>query len=95
MEQTKRSVRQIAQIASVDIQEEKRKQIERDFETLTALADLLPPIDETQSADTDVPTLHDRADAAYPGIPQRELMQNAPLTQDGCFVLPRILGDER
>ena len=32
MEQTKRSVRQIAQIASVDIQEEKQEQIERDFE---------------------------------------------------------------
>ena len=67
---------------------------------LNAIIDSLKPITEYDLAGVE-PTFHPigglsnvmREDAEEPGFAQGEALANAPAAQDGCFLVPSILGE--
>ena len=94
---TKRDVHGIAEYARIGLDEAEVAQMTAD---LNAIIDSLKPITEYDLAGVE-PTFHPigglsnvmREDAEEPGFAQGEALANAPAAQDGCFLVPSILGE--
>lgn len=94
---TERSVRGIADYARIGLSEEEVVQMTAD---LNAIIDSLKPITE-YDLDGVEPTFHPigglsnvmREDAEEACFSQPAALENAPKQQDGCFLIPSILGE--
>ncbi len=94
---TERDVRGIAEYARIGLDEAEVAQMTAD---LNAIIDSLKPITEYDLAGVE-PTFHPigglsnvmREDAEEPGFAQEVALGNAPAAQDGCFLVPSILGE--
>lgn len=94
---TERDVRGIAEYARIGIADDEVGQMTAD---LNAIIDSLKPITE-YDLDGVEPTFHPigslsnvmREDDEQPSFPQDEALENAPKQQDGCFLIPSILGE--
>ena len=92
-------VRGIAEIARIGLTEEEVAQMTVD---LNAIVNNLAAIFEYDLEGVS-PTFHPignlanvtREDVEVPGFTQQEALANAPHEQDGCFVVPSILGEGR
>ncbi len=94
---TERDVRGIAEYARIGMTDE---EIARMTVDLNDIIDSLAPITEYDLEGVE-PTFHPigslsnvmREDVATPGFAQDEALANAPQQQDGCFLVPSILGE--
>ncbi len=94
---TERDVRGIAEYARIGLSDAEVAQMTID---LNAIIDSLKPITEYDLAGVP-PTFHPigglsnvmREDAEEAGFPQAVALENAPKQQDGCFLVPSILGE--
>lgn len=94
---TERDVRSIAEYARIGLDADEVVQMTVD---LNAIIDSLKPITEYDLAGVP-PTFHPigglsnvmREDAEEAGFPQAVALENAPKQQDGCFLVPSILGE--
>lgn len=94
---TEHDVRGIAEYARIGLTESEVAQMTVD---LNAIIDSLAPITEYDLEGVE-PTFHPigslsnvmREDVERPGFTQRVALENAPKQQDGCFLIPSILGD--
>lgn len=91
-------VRGIAEYARIGLTDDEVVQMTVD---LNAIIESLKPITEYDLAGVD-PTFHPigdlsnvmREDVVKPGFTQEVALRNAPKQQDGCFLVPSILGEE-
>ncbi len=94
---SKQDVRGIAEYARIGLTEEELEQMTID---LNAIIESLKPITEYDLAGVE-PTFHPigdlsnimRADEEVPGFSQDVALSNAPKKQEGCFLIPSILGE--
>lgn len=94
---SKQDVRGIAEYARIGLTEEELDQMTID---LNNIIESLKPITEYDLAGVE-PTFHPigglsnvmREDAPVPGFSQDTALSNAPKQQDGCFLIPSILGE--
>ncbi len=91
---TREEVRKVALLARLELTDE-----ELDSQT-NHLNDLIAQFEKLQALDVTgiEPTSHSipmfnvlRDDVSHPSLPREEILQNAPESRDGCFVVPRIL----
>ena len=90
-------VRGMAAYARIGLDEQELVQMTVD---LNSIIDTLKPITEFDLEGVE-PTFHPigglsnvmREDAEEPGFAQGEALANAPAAQDGCFLVPSILGE--
>ncbi len=90
-------VRAIAEYARIRLTDE---EIHPMTEDLNNIIDSLAPITEYDLTDVE-PTFHPigglsnvmREDVEQPGFTQEQALENAPQKQDGCFLIPSILGE--
>lgn len=94
---TEADVRSIATYTRIALADDELPQMTRD---LNAIIDNLAPITEYDLAGVP-PTFHPigslsnvmREDVEAPSFTQAEALSNAPAQQDGCFLIPSILGE--
>lgn len=94
---TEHDVRGIAEYARIGLAESEVAQMTVD---LNAIIESLKPITEYDLAGVE-PTFHPigslsnvmREDIEEPGFTQEQALANAPEQQDGCFLIPSILGE--
>ena len=94
---TERDVRDIAEYTRIHLDDAEVAQMTID---LNSIIDSLKPITEYDLAGVE-PTFHPigelsnimRDDVEQPGFTQEEALSNAPKKQDGCFLIPSILGE--
>ena len=94
---TEHDVRGIAEYTRIGLSDEEVAQMTVD---LNAIIDRLAPITE-YDLDGVEPTFHPigglanvmRDDVEAPSFPQETALENAPRQQDGCFLIPSILGE--
>ena len=94
---TEEDVRNIATYARIGLDEQELAQMTVD---LNSIIDTLEPITQYE-LDGVEPTFHPigslsnvmRDDVEAPSFTQEEALENAPKQQDGCFLIPSILGE--
>lgn len=94
---TETDVRGIAEYARIGLTDEEVGQMTVD---LNNIIESLKPITEYDLTGVE-PTFHPigdlsnvmREDVEVPGFTQEEALENAPKQQDGCFLIPAILGE--
>lgn len=94
---TEHDVRGIAEYARIGLTSDEVAQMTAD---LNAIIDSLKPITEYRLEGVE-PTFHPigglsnvmREDAEEPSFAQATALENAPKQQDGCFLVPSILGE--
>lgn len=94
---SERDVRNIAEYARIGLSDEEVAQMTVD---LNDIIESLKPITEYDLKGVE-PTFHPigslsnvmREDTVRPGFTQEEALENAPRQQDGCFLIPSILGE--
>lgn len=90
-------VRAIAEYARIRLTDDEIPPMTDD---LNSIIDSLAPITEYDLAGVE-PTFHPigglsnvmREDVEQPGFTQEQALENAPQKQDGCFLIPSILGE--
>lgn len=94
---TEHDVRDIAEYTCIGLTDDEVVQMAVD---LNAIIESLKPITEYDLANVE-PTFHPigglsnvmRDDVVEEGFSQEEALGNAPASQDGCFLIPSILGE--
>lgn len=94
---TERDVRRIAEYARIGLNDEEVGAMTVD---LNNIIDNLKPITEYDLENVE-PTFHPigdlsnvmREDVERPGFSQEVALENAPKQQEGCFLIPSILGE--
>ncbi len=94
---SEQDVRNIAEYTRIGLSEDEIKQMTVD---LNSIVDSLKPITE-YDLDGVVPTFHPigdlsnvmRDDVERTSFTQKVALENAPKQQDGCFLIPSILGE--
>ncbi|MEG1098030.1 MAG: Asp-tRNA(Asn)/Glu-tRNA(Gln) amidotransferase subunit GatC [Eggerthellaceae bacterium] len=93
---TEKDVGTIATYTRIGLSDEELSQMTKD---LNAIIDSLAPITQYNLEGVE-PTFHPigslsnvmREDECTPSFTQQEALENAPHQQDGCFLIPAILG---
>lgn len=94
---SEKDVRRIAEYARIGLADD---EVVPMMNTLNNIIDTLEPITK-YDLDGVEPTFHPigdlsnvmREDVEVPGFSQEEALANAPKQQDGCFLIPSILGE--
>ncbi len=95
---SEQDVRDIAEYTCIGLEEDELKQMTADLNTII---DSLAPITEYELEGVE-PTFHPigslsnvmREDVEHEGFTQETALENAPRQQDGCFLIPSILGED-
>ncbi|MDO4502767.1 MAG: Asp-tRNA(Asn)/Glu-tRNA(Gln) amidotransferase subunit GatC [Coriobacteriia bacterium] len=94
---SEKDVRRIAEYARIGLADD---EVVPMMNTLNNIIDTLEPITQYDLEGVE-PTFHPigdlsnvmREDVEVPGFTQEEALSNAPKQQDGCFLIPSILGE--
>jgi len=91
---TKKDVEHVALLARLELTEEEKEKYTQQLNNILEYADMLKKLD-TENIQ---PTAHPlpinnvfRPDEAKPGIPNEEVLANAPSQEDGYFRVPKIV----
>ncbi|MGE8205290.1 Asp-tRNA(Asn)/Glu-tRNA(Gln) amidotransferase subunit GatC [Heyndrickxia sp. NPDC080065] len=91
---SKDQVNHVANLARLEFNEEQTEKFTKQLDDIISLAELLNELDTTNVE----PTSHVldirnvlREDKAEPGLPQEEVLKNAPDTKDGQIRVPSII----
>ena len=84
-------VRAIARLAKLDIPEDRIPQMEKDLSDILKMAESLPDLEDSVSLLDPTNTMDMRADEIVPSMPRAQLLQNAPRSAAGCFVVPKTV----
>ncbi len=91
MIETEIDIRGIAHLARLHVEESELAQLKDDFGAVLRMVQNLPE-DGTAMAETVETEMQLRHDIAEECVSNREvLLKNAPLTQNGCFVVPKTV----
>lgn len=89
-------VRKVALLSRLELNDE---EVARQAKHLNQLLQQFEKLQELDVTGVE-PTSHSipvsnvfREDTARPSLPREEVLANAPEARDGCFVVPRIIGD--
>ena len=84
-------VKHIAQLAKLDIPDEKLEKLTEEMSAIVQMVEKLPPLESTDTLLDEDDTMILRPDMARPSLPREAILHNAPEVADGCFVAPKTL----
>mgnify|MGYP003418918533 FL=1 len=91
---SKEDVKHVAHLARLAVTEEETEQMTKELDAIITFAELLNEVDTTNVQ----PTTHVlnivnvlREDKAKPGLPEEEVIKNAPDHEDGLIRVPSII----
>lgn len=87
-------VQRIADLAKLSIDDGQNERLQSDMGSILAFADQLAELD----VEGVQPTTHAvmiqnvfREDALLPSMPRQELLDQAPVQDEGCYVVPKVV----
>ncbi len=84
-------IQHIAKLSRLFIEEEKVEKFQKEMQSIVAMCEKLPPMDgEYMAVDPSNP-MRLRQDLVKPSLNREQLLQNAPQTQAGCVVVPKVV----
>lgn len=87
-----KQIEHLAELSKLEFTEKELAEFSKEFESLVNFADTIKNADITGKTNFDIIDMKDlRSDEIKPSVSAEELLQNAPMQQKGCFVVPRIM----
>ena len=80
----------LAKLSRLRIEREEMPHFEKDMQAIVAMVENLPETNGELGVDTEHP-MELRRDEARPSIPREDVLKNAPKTQAGCIVVPKVI----
>ena len=84
-------IQHIAKLSRLSIEEEKTEKFQKEMESIVAMCEKLPPMDSEYTAVDPSNPMQLRPDLVKPSLDREQLLQNAPQTQVGCVVVPKVV----
>ncbi len=84
-------IQHIAKLSRLSIEEEKTEKFQKEMESIVAMCEKLPPMDSEYTAVDPSNPMQLRPDSVKPSLDREQLLQNAPQTQAGCVVVPKVV----
>ena len=84
-------IRHIAKLARLSIEDEKMEKFQHEMETIVAMCEKLPPMDDAYTAVDPSNPMRLRPDQVKPSLKRDRLLKNAPQVQAGCIVVPKVV----
>ncbi|MBQ1238051.1 MAG: Asp-tRNA(Asn)/Glu-tRNA(Gln) amidotransferase subunit GatC [Oscillospiraceae bacterium] len=81
----------IAKLARLSIEEEKIAKFQSEMENIVAMCEKLPPMEGSFTAVDPSNPMQLREDEVRPSLKRDLLLKNAPQTQAGCVVVPKVV----
>ena len=78
----------MAKLASLRVSEEETVHLEEQMSKIAEMASNLPELGDLQIS---MQPMHLREDVVLDSYDQNELLKNAPQTENGCFVVPKVI----
>ncbi len=84
-------IQHIAKLSRLFIEEEKVEKFQKEMQSIVAMCEKLPPMDGEYTAVDPSNPMRLRQDLVKPSLNREQLLQNAPQTQAGCVVVPKVV----
>lgn len=84
-------IQHIAKLSRLSIENEKAEKFQKEMENIVAMCEKLPPMDGDYTAVDPSNPMQLRRDDVRPSLKRDQLLQNAPQTQAGCVVVPKVV----
>ena len=81
----------IAKLARLSIEEEKIAKFQNEMENIVAMCEKLPPMEGDYTAVDPSNPMQLREDEVRESLKRDLLLKNAPQTQAGCVVVPKVV----
>ena len=81
-------IQHLAKLASLRVSEEETLCLEEQMSKIAEMASNLPELGDLQIS---MQPMHLREDVVLDSYDQNELLKNAPQTENGCFVVPKVI----
>ena len=81
-------IQHLAKLASLRVSEEETLRLEEQMSKIAEMASNLPELGDLQIS---MQPMHLREDVVLNSYDQNELLKNAPQTENGCFVVPKVI----
>ncbi len=84
-------IKHIAKLSRLKIEDEKLEKFEKDMQGIIEMVEKLPAIDDELILDTSNPLILREDIARANKYTRGELLNNAPMVQAGCLVVPKTV----
>ena len=84
-------IQHIAKLSRLSIENEKVEKFQKEMENIVAMCEKLPPMGGGYTAVDPTNPMRLRQDEIRPSLKRDQLLQNAPQTQAGCVVVPKVV----
>ena len=84
-------IKRLAKLSRLEIEEDQISGFEKDMTGIIQMVENLPEISDSGSLIDPSNPMELRADISENNYRREELLQNAPQTQAGCVVVPRVV----
>lgn len=84
-------IRHIAKLARLHVEENEIAKFEREIGKIVSMVENLPEFGDTTIPLNAKDAMKLRRDVAEPSLKREEILANAPATEAGCIVVPKIV----
>jgi aspartyl-tRNA(Asn)/glutamyl-tRNA(Gln) amidotransferase subunit C len=91
MSQVKINIRHIAKLSRLHVEENEVEKFEKDMQSIVDMVKNLPEFKETSLELHAEDAMLLREDEILPSMSRKKVLQNAPQTEAGCIVVPKII----
>ena len=84
-------IQHIAKLSRLSIEKEKVEKFQKEMENIVAMCEKVPPMGGDYIAVDPTNPMRLRQDEIRPSLKRDQLLQNAPQTQAGCVVVPKVV----
>jgi len=84
-------IKHIAKLARLHVDEGELERLGRDMSGIVAMVEKLPEFEDTQLPLDENDAMPLREDVAMPSMERGRVLRNAPKTEAGCILVPRVV----
>lgn len=84
-------IRHIAKLARLHLDDSELERFGRDMGNIVKMVEKLPEFEDTRLPLNEKDAMRFREDRIGPSLPRAKVLQNAPKTEAGCVVVPKIV----
>lgn len=84
-------IRHIAKLSRLHVDDDEIQKFEAEMENIVGMVEHLPEFADTRIELNEKDAMTLRQDEVKPSLPRKEVLKNAPKTEAGCVVVPKIV----
>ena len=91
MAESELDIRYIAKLARLHVDDSEVEKFQKDMGSIVKMVENLPDFEKADENLNAAEAMKLREDEIKPSMPRRTILQNAPKTEAGCIVVPKIV----